>query len=221
MRRKTEEPERNGEDPEKENGEETYRVNDRRHWMRSDDDAEQPAGADGGQDGTGEHGGGPRKPSLLEEYRQRTEAAESKLLEYIEAYKGHQAEQDAFRARLAQDIDRKVELRFGGMVAELLHTVDDLDRALSHVGGVADVEPLAQGVAMARARFLAVLETYGVTKIEPVDVPFDPNEAEALRVDAVGDPTKNNFVTETLQPGYRLGQRVIRPARVAVGRHAS
>lgn len=220
MQRKTEEARRDGREAQR-GDEETFRVEDRRHWTQPGDDAEQPSPAEQGGDGAGEGGGGPRKPSLIEEYRRRTEAAESKLHEYIEAYKRHQAEQDEFRARLAQDVDRRVELKFGEMVAELLHTVDDLDRALSHVDGVPEAEPLARGVAMARSQFLSVLETHGVTKIEPVDVPFDPNEAEAMRVDAVDDPTRNNLVTETLQPGYRLGERVIRPARVAVGRHDS
>ncbi len=51
--------------------------------------------------------------------------------------------------------------------------------------------------------------------------PFDPNEAEAVRVDAVDTPEKDDTITEILRPGYRLGDRVLRAARVAVGRHAA
>jgi molecular chaperone GrpE (heat shock protein) len=218
MPRKPEETER-GSDPTREgNGEDAYRVEDRRHWTRG----ESETAGDGGTGEGGEHdagGAGPRKPSLIEEYRQRTEAAESKLLEYIEAYKRHQAEQDDFRARLAQDIDRKVDLKFGSLVEALLQTVDDLDRALSHVASSHETASLARGVAMARDRFLSVLASHGVTPLVLDDVPFDPNEAEAVRIDPVDDPTRHNFVTETLQPGYRLGERILRPARVAVGRH--
>ena len=101
---------------------------------------------------------------------------------------------------------------------ELLETVDNLDLALNHLDGVAGAEPLAQGVRLARDRFLAALERHGVEKIEPHGEPFDPNEAEAVRVDPLDSDERDGQVTETLQPGYRLGDCLIRPARVAVGR---
>jgi molecular chaperone GrpE (heat shock protein) len=195
-------------DPEEDAPDESYRVEDRRHWTKSEEEPSDRSADDG-----------PRKPSLIEEYRQRTEAAEAKLHEYIEAYKRDQAEQEAYRMRLAQDVARKVELGFGSLVADLLPFLDDLDRATAHAVNVRGAEPLADGIAMARTHFLGALEAHGVTKVEPHDVPFDPNEAEAIRVDPVDDPDLHNVVTETLQPGYRLGDRVLRPARVAVGRY--
>jgi molecular chaperone GrpE len=123
------------------------------------------------------------------------------------------------RGRLARDVDRKVDLKFGELLGELLVTLDDLDLSLAHVRGVSEAEPLAQGVAMARDRFLATLESHGVEKIAPDGKPFDPNEAEAMRVDPVATAEADNAVTETLKPGYRLGDRVIRAAQVAVGRY--
>ncbi|MEN8196388.1 MAG: nucleotide exchange factor GrpE, partial [Pseudomonadota bacterium] len=63
------------------------------------------------------------------------------------------------------------------------------------------------------------LERHGVEKVDPRGEEFDPNEAEAVRVDPVGDPAMASMVTEVLRPGYRLGERIIRPARVAVGHH--
>ena len=56
-------------------------------------------------------------------------------------------------------------------------------------------------------------------RLAPCASKFDPNEAEAVRVDPVDDPERDGCVTETLRPGYRMGDLVIRPARVAVGRH--
>jgi molecular chaperone GrpE (heat shock protein) len=211
VQRKTDGPTTRPPRPDDEPTDESYRVEDRRHWTRSEDGS-----AEGAER---ERDAGPRKPSLIEEYRQRTEAAEAKLHEYIEAYKRDQAEQEAYRARLSQDIGRRVELEFGSLVADLLPIIDDLDRAVAHAANVRGAEPLADGIAMSRSRFLAGLEAHGITKVEPHDVPFDPNEAEAIRVDPVDDPDLHNVVTETLQPGYRLGDRVLRPARVAVGRY--
>jgi molecular chaperone GrpE len=74
---------------------------------------------------------------------------------------------------------------------------------------------------MARDGFLATLERHGIERIAPDGEPFDPNEAEAIRVDPVDSSAADGKVTETLQPGYRLGEFVIRAARVAVGRFQS
>ncbi|MHC4428348.1 MAG: nucleotide exchange factor GrpE [Planctomycetota bacterium] len=187
-----------------------FKVDDRRHWQRDDESVEAaPAEVE------------PAKPSILDEYRERAEAAESKLLEYIEAFKRHKNDQEQVRERLARDVGRRVDLMFGELVAELLETLDDLDLGLEHVQGVEGAEPLAEGVVIARNRFLATLQKHGVAKISPEGTPFDPNEAEAVRVDPVDSADADHVVTETLQPGYKLRDRVIRAARVAVGQFKS
>lgn len=185
-----------------------FRVEDRRHWVRGE---EQPEEAES-------QAAEVKQPTLLDEYRRRAEAAERKLQEYIEAFKRFKDEQEEYRLRLSRDVDRRVELKFGEMVGELLESMDNLDLAVSHANGVPEAEPLAEGVEMARRRFLSTLERHGVEKIAPMSRLFDPNEAEAVRVDNLDSPQDNGKVTEVLRPGYRLGGLIIRPARVAVGR---
>jgi molecular chaperone GrpE (heat shock protein) len=185
-----------------------FKVEDRRHWAA---EAEPPEEAE-------EKAVEVKQPTLLDEYRQRAEAAERKLQEYIEAFKRFKDEQEEYRLRLSRDVDRRVDLKFGEMVGELLESMDNLDLALSHVHDVPEAEPLAEGVGMAQRRFLNTLEQHGIEKISPEGEMFDPNESEAVRVDSLDSPDDNGKVTETLRPGYRLGERVIRPARVAVGR---
>ena len=197
-------------DATKEREEPAFRVEDRRHWARqvaegaNEPQQEEPVST---------------VPTVVDEYRQRAEAAEGKLLEYIRAFKQAQAEHEQFRERLARDVDRRVALQFGGLVADLLECLDDLDLALAHASDVAGAASLARGVALARDRFLAALERQGVERIELDGEDFDPNVAEAVRVDPVKEPEQSGKVTETLRPGYKLGGRIIRPARVAVGRH--
>ena len=186
--------------------EEDFRVEDRRHWAHGD---EQPEEAEAAKI---------RQPTLLDEYRQRAEAAERKLQEYIEAFKRFKDDQEEYRLRMSRDIDRRVDLKFGEMVGELLESMDNLDLAVSHANGVPEAEPLAEGVEMAQRRFLSTLEQHGVERISPEGALYDPNESEAVRVDNLESPDDNGKVTETLRPGYKLGERVIRPARVAVGR---
>ena len=185
---------------------EEFRVEDRRHWQRAEED-----------EGTGEVE--PARPRILDEYRQRAENAEQKLLEYIEAFKKHRSDQEKVRERLARDVDRRVDLKFGELVGELLETMDDLDLSLEHVKDVPEAAPLAEGVAIARDRFLSTLQKHGVEPITPQGEPFDPHVAEALRVDPVDSAEDDQRVTETLKPGYRLKERVIRAAKVAVGRY--
>ena len=183
-----------------------FKVKDRRHWAREDRDDDE---ADDSSS---------TRPTIIEEYDERARAAEARLQEYIAAFKEAQAEHDAFRERLGRDVDRRVALQFGELISELLLSVDDLELALHHAEQVPEAKPLADGVALARDRFLAALEKRGVEKLDPAGDEFDPNTSEALRVDPVDDPDRDGKVTETLRPGYRLGDHVVRPARVAVGR---
>lgn len=190
----------------------SFKVDDRRHWARPLDEE---------NDAQEENTDRPEPPpgdTLVDSYRSRAEQAEAKLHEYIGAFKKSQADSDAFRDRLNRDLDRKVDLRFAALVRELLSTVDDLELALAHVAGVPDAEPLARGVSLSVQRFLQILERHGVVRIAPDGEPFDPAVAEAVRVDPVTDPELDGVVTETMRPGYRLGDQLVRPAAVAVGR---
>lgn len=184
---------------------ETLRVDDRRHWQVEDSEDDDATVS-------------PQAPSIIDEYRGRAEDAEKKLLEYIEAFKRHKQEQDQVRERLARDVERRVEMKFGELLQPLLEIMDDLERSMAHISAETDTEPLLRGVQMTHGQFLATLEKFGVTKFSPDGEPFDPTESEALRVDPVDSPEAENRVTATLKPGYRFGERVLRAAQVAVGR---
>ena len=192
------------------NGEEeepVIRVEDKRHWARETDeeDDSEPEVPD-------------TRPTIIDEYRQRAEQAEAQLQDYIAAFKKVKAEQEQFRSRLQNDIDRKVELQFGGVVEELLEGMDELDLALSHVADVPEAKELATGVQLVRDRFLATLMKHGVDRVDPAGEPFDPNLAEAIGMEPVEDEAMEGKVTRTYRAGYVLGERVLRPARVAVGK---
>lgn len=193
-----------------ERSEHTIRVEDKRHWARE---------GNGDEDAPPEDAAEPAAavPSFVEEHRRRAEAAESKLREYIAAFQQSKTEHEQFRERLLRDVDRRVELKFADLVESLIDGLDDLDLALAHVAGSAD-ETLRHGVTLARDRIVAALARNGVVRIEVDGSEFDPNIAEAMRLDPVSDPGLDGKITATLRPGYRLGERVFRPARVAVGR---
>jgi molecular chaperone GrpE len=205
-----------------------FKVADRRRW--ADDEDGSPSGeqdpnapeaskSDDDEQGDSTEEVTPRQPTIIDEYRQRTESAEQKLHEYIDAFKQFRMEQEGVRERLNSDVDRRVTLQFGELVGDLLGSVDELDMALAHAGQDEASQTFARGVQMVRNKFIETLERRGVERVTLDGEEFDPNIAEAIRLDPVDDSNMNGKVTQTLRPGYRVGDHVIRAAQVAVGRH--
>ena len=136
-----------------------FKVADRRHWTQADEgdgEVDEAAAAE------------PARPTIIDEFRMRAEAAEQKLQEYIEAFKKHKEEQEQFRLRLTRDVDRRVNRQFADLISDLLESMDNLDLALSHVEDVPEAEPLAKGVRLARDRFLSSLDRRGVEKLRAI-----------------------------------------------------
>jgi molecular chaperone GrpE len=192
------------------------KVEDKRHWARGEEDPPSDATAPEGVE-TGEAS----EPAELAALRVRAEGAERKLRELQEAFLAAKTDLDKTRERLERDLARKVDLRFGALVTELLESADDLDRAIDAGAAAEPASPLLQGVVLARDRFLAALERAGLQRVDPKGEPYDPNVAEAVGVVPVDDPAAHDTVVEVARPGYRLGDRIVRAARVLIGRLVS
>ncbi len=100
------------------------------------------------------------------------------------------------------------------LIGRLLGVLDDFDRALGNVPDDAH-ESWLEGVRLVERKLRGVLESEGVTAIDAVGKPFDPNVAEAVVHEETTDHPDNEVIGE-LQRGYRLHDRVIRPALVRV-----
>jgi molecular chaperone GrpE (heat shock protein) len=195
------------------------KVEDKRFWARKDDEASDTVEA------SNEPENSPTRtdvdPAELEAVRRRAEGAERKLQEIQAAFMAAKTDLENTRERLVRDAEKKIEIRFGDLVADLLESVDDLDRAIEHAESVTAAAPILHGVAIARERFLNALQKAGVERIDPLGDPYDPNIAEAIGIVPVSEPEKHDRVTTIARAGYKLGGRIIRPARVLVGRLAS
>jgi molecular chaperone GrpE (heat shock protein) len=125
---------------------------------------------------------------------------------------------EATEARLVRNATREAEEARGKLVQELLPVLDNLDRTIhaaqAHRGDPAMIE----GVRMVRQQLEGVLRGYGVERVDAVGQPFDPNLHEAIGVTAVGEPARNGVVVYQAEPGYRLSGRLLRPAKVNVGK---
>ena len=99
--------------------------------------------------------------------------------------------------------------------------LDNLDRAIEagrEISADTADTVLLKGVVLVRDQFLATLDRHGVTRIEAENEPFDPNVHDALSTVPVTDPTRDNIVVAAVKSGYRVGDDVLRPASVTVGK---
>jgi molecular chaperone GrpE len=146
----------------------------------------------------------------LDTLRKELESQQAANNEYLVLAKRIQADFDNFRKRAQRDKEEFMRSANDRLVADLLITLDDLDRAL---GPNLGEEELRQGVTQIRSNLMTLLRSYGLREM-PEGSAFDPDLHEALAA-CEGEEGK---VYETYQKGYLIGNRVIRHAKVLVGR---
>jgi molecular chaperone GrpE len=139
--------------------------------------------------------------------------AERERDEYLALAQRAQADFENYRKRAARDAALAGERAKAALARELLPVVDNLERALASAH--AEEDHLAEGVRLVHAELLGVLAKSGVQPFDPGGESFDPNLHEALSTRPVED-VESGIVVEVVQKGYRLGDTVIRPARVVV-----
>ena len=102
------------------------------------------------------------------------------------------------------------------LVAKLVDALDDLAR-FAHVDPAqTDAKTYHEGVDMVERKVWKQLDAIGVTRIDQAGVPFDPNQHEAVTMAPASAAAQDHTVGAILQPGYKIGDALIRPARVVV-----
>ena len=149
------------------------------------------------------------KVSILEE---RAALLEKERDEYLNDLKRVAADFENYRKRVARDQEGLVARAHERLVKELLPVLDDLERALEAAAQHEEAK-LEEGVRLVHRELVEALAREGLVEVE-TDGQFDPHVHEAL----VSQPSEqeDGSVVEVLQKGYRLGDRVLRPARVVV-----
>ena len=131
---------------------------------------------------------------------------------YLELAQRTQAEFENYRKRAARDAAQAGERAKANLIRELLPVVDNLERALATANPEED--HLAEGVRLVHAELVATLERNGVKAFDPAGEPFDPSVHEALSMRE--SDNGSGVVLDVVEKGYKLGDNVIRPARVIV-----
>ena len=163
------------------------------------------------------HGRGPSRGALiakLEEMQAALATASENANENLRTAQRATADLANFRRRVEQDRGELTTLANAVLISKLLAVLDDFDRAMSHVPAGID-ESWLDGVRLVERKLRGVLEAEGVTQIEALGQPFDPNLHEAVVHEETADHPDNQVIGE-LQRGYRLRDRVLRPALVRV-----
>ena len=140
----------------------------------------------------------------------------TEVAEWKDRYLRLQAEFDNYRKRTLREKMELVETGGKDVLLAMLPVRDDMQRAVAAMAKTDDVESVRQGVQLIAQKFTEALKQRGVTEIEVVGQPFDEEVAEAVARFAAGEEQQGKVI-DCVQTGYRLGERVLRFAKVVVG----
>ena len=186
--------------------------------MKHSDEAGEPVDRPDGADpsvpdptSAGAEGG-----ALVEPAEEAVARLEAQLAELKDRHLRLAAEYDNFRKRTQKERSELWAKAQADLLHRLVDALDDLAR-FAHVDpGQTDAKTIHDGVEMVERKLWKELEAIGVTRIDQIGVPFDPNLHEAVTTGPADHPAKDHTVGAVLQPGYQLSGALIRPARVTV-----
>ncbi len=145
------------------------------------------------------------------------EKAQKEIAELKDKWLRSVAEFENYRKRTLKE---RAELILNGgekFITAVLPILDDMERAIENGAKTDDPEVLREGMTLIHQKFMKVLETQGVSKIDTDNADFDTDVHEAVAmVPGMGDDKKGKVI-DCLQQGYKLNDKVIRHAKVAVG----
>jgi molecular chaperone GrpE len=145
------------------------------------------------------------------------EQAKAQAQEYLEGWQRARAEFANYKKRVARD-QEDARLRIAvDTLSKYLGVIDDLERALKERPEDGEAAAWAEGIELIYRKTYGVLETEGVEVIDADGEHFDPTMHEAISHDESEDHEEGDII-EVVQPGYRLGERVLRPAMVRVAK---
>ena len=181
--------------------EKPFQITDRRFWVQ-DDSAVEKARVKKRQ-----------YPSVVEELAARTELAEQRLKEKLQQL---DKENEAFRLRLSQEMDKRLQHEKIELLNDFLELVDNFERALQAQEN-SSLKDLKEGLRLNLKLFLDKLQSIGIESMDLLHQPFDPHEAEAVDIVPVEDASLDQKVVEVLQRGYRWKDQLLRAAKVRIG----
>jgi molecular chaperone GrpE len=192
--------------------EQPVRVTDKRFWAQAGQGPDSPQ--------TGEVL--LEKPHYVEELERKLAESQKQLDEVMASYRQFKAEATVeaqkARQRIQNDYNRRVLQSSGDMAKKFITVLENLDRAVLAAEAGHSFESLLEGVKLIQGQFSGALRDLGLEEIPVLNLPFNPEVAEAVEMVLVPDTAKDNLVVEVASNGYRISDFLVRPARVKVGK---
>lgn len=151
----------------------------------------------------------------LQDMGQALAAADQELALHREAMLRMQAEMDNLRKRLMRDLEKSRKFALEGVMKDLLQVRDTLERGLQMVDETTSVESLIAGKELTLKMLSKVMADHGLEVVDPAGEPFNPEFHEAVTLVPASNLPENTVV-EVLQKGFKLHDRLLRPAMVVV-----
>ncbi len=145
----------------------------------------------------------------------RISELEGRLRTVSAAYREKQDEIQLTKDRLSRQASAQEEVRRGEAIMAIFEPVENLGRSLQSLRATAP--DAVVGVEMVHAQFVTALKALGLEEVPGEGARFDPALHEAIASEPVADPAGDNVVVRVFSHGYRIGTRLIRPARVVIG----
>jgi molecular chaperone GrpE len=134
---------------------------------------------------------------------------------YLDLARRTRADFENYQTRVRRDMDAERKYAATSLVAELLPVMDNLERTLDAAKGNEAAATLVEGVEIVRRQFADTLAKFGVVAIKPGNEPFDPNQHQAVMQQPSADHPSMT-VLHLVETGYKMHDRIIRPAKVIV-----
>ena len=147
---------------------------------------------------------------------------EAEVEKYKDVALRAEAEMQNLRRRAERDVQNAHKFGTERLLQNLLPVLDSLEKAIetSEAAGQAEDDPQLEGIKLCGKLFIDVLTKEGIEALDPQGEPFDPNLHEALSMIENPDLEPNSVMT-VIQKGYRLNERLVRPAKVMVSKASS
>ena len=144
------------------------------------------------------------------------EQAQQEVAENLDTAQRAQAEMVNFRRRTDEDRIANAKYANSRLIANILPVLEELDLAISHTESSSEInDSFLEGIKLIQRKLTGVLESEGVAAIETGGLMFNPMEHEAVGTEESSE-VEPGYITQILRPGFRLHDRVIRPAQVMV-----
>jgi molecular chaperone GrpE len=160
------------------------------------------------------------EPWYVESLERKVEELQRRLEQTYSAHRVREAELEKIKERLERDREKRLLREKVKLFEQLLEPLDNLERSCHAAGLSQDLDSLIEGLTLVHKLFTSSVSALGLEKFAQSGDRFDPEVHDAISVAPVDSRADHDRIHTVFQAGYRLGDAIIRPARVVVGKYA-